>query len=266
MRRARRVLGIAIVFFLSLGAGIGHLLPSSVGPPAASAASVQAGAKISEESAAAALMQMGVPLGRDPSGRVRWMEAAGVALDDEALRLLPSLPLLEWLEIGGGKITAAGLGMLKDCQALRRLYVHDINLAENDLGWIAGLKLEALSLQRTGVSGAALRQLKAMDTLAVLNLSENAIVDEDLEPVARLVNLEVLALQNTRVTGAGLARLKNMTRLNVLNIINCRIVDADLAHFMSMPNLRIVQAAGCNLSDQAVKDLTDKLSMLAIFR
>jgi hypothetical protein len=219
-----------------------------------------------EKRAVAALTELNVPLGRDPSGRVQWIEAANGELTDEAMRHLPGLPTLEWLEVGGGKVTAAGTAFLKGCTALRRLYIHDVSLANDALDWLAGLRLQALSLQRTGLSGKALQHLKAPGSLTVLNLSENDIVDEDLSQVARFTGLEVLALQDTKVTGAGLARLKKMARLNVINLINCRIEDVDLVHFHSMPNLRIVHAAGCNLSDQAVKELTDKLTMLAVFR
>jgi hypothetical protein len=251
-------------------AGPSPPLPSADHPQAAGAKSVKPDAQVrkvnAEERAVAALTELNVPLGRDPSGRVQWIEAANGELTDEAMRHLPSLPMLDWLEVGGGKVTAAGMAFLKGCTALRRLYIHDVSLANDSLAWLAGLRLQALSLQRTGIAGKVLQHLKASSPLTVLNLSENDIVDEDLSQVARFTGLEVLALQNTKVTGAGLARLKNMARLNVINLINCRIVDADLSHFHSMPNLRIVQAAGCNLSDQAVKELTDKLTMLAVFR
>lgn len=262
MKRARLVLLSTSLIFMTASAGVRMAGGIQVPVPARTPDS----GKPAEEGAVSALVQMGVPLGRDPSGRVRWIDAAGSQLTDEALRQLPSLPLLEWLEIGGGKATAAGLQALKDCAALRRLYIHDIDLAGSTLEWLAPLHLEALSLQRTGISGAALKQLKSADTLTVLNLSENGITDEDLGEVARFANLEVLALQETKVTGAGVARLKNMSRLNVLNLKYCRFVDADLDIFLSMPNLRIVHAAGCNLSDDAVKNLTAKFQMLAIFR
>ena len=219
-----------------------------------------------EERAVAALTELNVPLGRDPSGRVQWIEAVNGELTDEAMRHLPGLPALEWLEIGGGKVTAAGMAFLKGCTALRRLYVHDVSLASDAMEWLASLRLQALSLQRTGITGKVLQHMKAPGSLAVLNLSGNDIIDEDLSQVARCTGLEVLALQDTKVTGAGLAKIENMARLNVINLINCRVTDADLPHFHSMPNLRIVQAAGCNLSDEAVKALTDKLTMLAIFR
>ncbi len=219
-----------------------------------------------ERGAAAALTKLGVPLEYDPSGRVRWIAAATGEMSDEAMASLPELPLLEWLEIGGGRVTAAGLSHIKKCTALRRLYIHDIDLSQDALTWLAGLRLEALSLQRTRVACMNLKQLKATGSLIVLNLSENEIADEDLSVVAQFRNLEVLALQDTRITGAGLARLKDMLRLNVLNLVRCRIVDDDLKHMHSMSNLRIVQAAGCNLSDQAVKELTAKLTMLAVFR
>jgi hypothetical protein len=218
------------------------------------------------DAAIASLNKMGVPLGLDPSGRLRWIEAAIGELSDEAMQHLAGLPNLEWLEIGGGKITAAGTNHLKECPALKRLYIHDVDLSKDSLAWITNLRLEALSLQRTGVNAAALRQLKAAGTLTVLNLSENSITDEEMSTVARFTNLEVLALQNSKITGTGLAELKGMKRLNVLNLVNCRIEDADLSNLVSMPNLRIVHAAGCNISDQAVKDLTATLPMLAVFR
>jgi Leucine-rich repeat (LRR) protein len=237
----------------------------SVGTPSQSTGA-QTTRESDEERAIAALTKLNVPLGRDPDGRVRWLEAPNGELGDEALHYLASLPLLEWLELGGGKVTITGIASLKGCKALKRLYLHDIDLSKDGLAWIADLRLEALSLQRTAIAGSALKQLKDARTLTVLNLSENPITDEDLGQVARFTNLEVLALQNTKVAGAGLAKLEKMARLNVLNLVNCRIVDADLSHFLSMPNLRIVHASGCEISDQAVKDITAKLQMLAIFR
>jgi hypothetical protein len=99
-----------------------------------------------------------------------------------------------------------------------------------------------------------------------LNLSGNGIGDEDLAQIARFTGLEVLALQDTKVTGAGLAKLERMSRLNVLNLSNCRILDADLEEFVTMPNLRIVYAAGSELSEEAIKDLSARVPMLAVFK
>lgn len=217
--------------------------------------------------AAAALNEMGVPLQRDVLGRVRWIEAVQGEFSDEAMRQLPGLPVVEWLEIGRGTTTAAGMAHLKGCSALRRLYVHDVHLSDDALTILADLPhLEALSLQRTGITATGLRHLKATATLRVLNLSGDEIGDEDLAQIARFTGLEVLALENTKVTGTGLAKLEGMARLNVLNLSNCRIVDDDLKHFTSMPNLRIVHAAGCNLSDRAIEALNEPLPMLSIFR
>ena len=126
-------------------------------------------------------------------------------------------------------------------------------------------RLEALSLQRTGITGNGLKYLKAIGSLMVLNLSGNDITDEDLASVSRLTGLEVLALQDTKITGVGLAQLEGMARLNVLNLTNCRIVDDDLKHFTTMPNLRIVFAAGCEIGDHAIEDFKEKLPLLSIF-
>lgn len=217
--------------------------------------------------AVALLEGAGVPLQRDPSGHVRWIEATHGEFNDQTMRCLSGLPSLQWLEIGGGNISAAGILHLKGCPGLTRLYIHDIRLSDAALAVLGSLpRLEALSLPRTGVTGEAIRRLRTPDALRVLNLSDDEISDGDMTQMARFKNLEVLALQNTRVTGAGLDALEGMARLNVLNVGNCRIVDGDLKHFRSMPNLRIVHAVGCNFSDKALDDLKDKLPMLAIFQ
>jgi hypothetical protein len=222
-----------------------------------------------EDSAQAAieLSELGVPLEKDPKGDVRWIEAKKGELKDESMRLLPHLPKLEWLEIGNGMITQNGMKHLGKCTALKRLYVHDIDLKGQELSWISNLKqLEALSLQRTQIDGKFLKHLDTLDSLKVLNLSENRITNEDMPQIVRFKNLEVLALADTLITGPGIAELEGMARLNELNIRNCGIQDYDLQYFLSMPNLRIVYAEGCYLSDWAVGGIIARFPSLAIFR
>ncbi len=266
----RTILLLTAVMPATCGCGVGSvpLLPEACQAGRAHAPAGDAADRIRDnEQAAAALSKSGVPLERDPLGRVRWIEAIHGEMSDEAMRHLSGLPLLEWLEIGGGGVTSAGMAHLKDCRALRRLYVHDVKLRDDSLACLSSLRsLEALSLQNTGITGKGLEHLNAAGTLKVLNLSGNEIRDADLAQVSRLAGLEVLALQNAQVTGAGLAMLEGMSRLNELNLTNCRIVDEDLEHFTSMPNLRIVFAAGTDLGDEAIKELGARLSMLSIFR
>jgi Leucine-rich repeat (LRR) protein len=219
-----------------------------------------------EKEAAAELTRLDVPLQRDSHGVARWIEATRGEMTDEALRLLPGLPALEWLEIAGGNVTASGIANLKKCPLLRRLYVHDVNIGGDSLPWLSDLKnLEALSLQRTGIDGTVLKNLKSQN-LVVLNLSGNKIVDQDMEQIAQLKSLEVLALADTKVTGPGLAKLEGMASLNELNLMNCNIADDDIEVFLSTPNLRIVYASGCGLSEIAVASVVARFPMLAIFR
>lgn len=220
----------------------------------------------SEKEAVAALARLGVPLQRDTRGMVRWIEAISGEMTEEAMSYLPALSGLEWLEIGGGNVTSTGIAHLKDCPALRRLYVHDVNLNGDSLQWLANLKnLEALSLQRTRVDGKILKNLKSSG-LVVLNLSGNGIKDADMEEIAQLRGLEVLALADTQVSGEGIAKLEGMPRLNELNVMNCNINDGDLGHFLTTPNLRIVYAAGCNVTPMGIQSIVSQFPMLAIFR
>jgi len=218
-----------------------------------------------EEEAVNALARLGVPMHRDPSGVVRWIEAKKGELSDEAMAYLPALSRLEWLEIGGGKVSAAGAAHLKGCPELKRLYIYDINLSGDRLQWLAALtRLEALSLQRTGINAAIMENIKAPN-LVVLNLSGNPVGDEILEAAARIRDLEVLSLADTRVTGPGLEKLRGMQRLNELNLMRCNIQDQDIEVFLSMPNLRIVYAEGCPLTNFGIQNVVMRFPTLAIF-
>ena len=218
-----------------------------------------------EEEAVSALAKLGVPMHKDPSGVVRWIEAKKGELTDEAMSHLPFLSRLEWLEIGGGKVSVTGAAHLKGCTELRRLYIYDINLAGDKLQWLSALtKLEALSLQRTSIDESIMENIKAPG-LVVLNLSGNPVGNEVLDSVARIKELEVLALADTKVTGQGLEKLRGMRRLNELNLMNCSVHDNEIEVFMSMPNLRIVYAEGCPLSSFGIQSVIVRFPTLAIF-
>ena len=222
--------------------------------------------KDTEKESIAALTRLGVPVHVDTRGSARWIEASGAELSDEAMRYMPGLKNLEWLEIGSGSVTASGVAHLKECATLKRLYIHDVNLKDDPLEWLSRLtNLEALSLQRTGIDGRALRNITSPN-LVVLNVSGNNIVDADMKQIAKMHGLEVLALADTKITGEGLASLEGMARLNELNLVNCAIQDTDLELLLTMPNLRIVYAEGCNISPMAVHSITSRFQMLAIFQ
>jgi hypothetical protein len=257
------------VLLVVLSAFICSIVPTcpGAGPAALPAGNNPAAAAQNTAPAEKELERLGVPLQKDPAGTVRWIEAKKGELSDEALGYLPSLPGLEWLEIGGGAITPAGMKHLGKCTALKRLYIHDIDLQEDEMTWLSTLKrLEALSLQRTKISGKVLKNLDDATPLIVLNLSGDNIVDADMDQVARFKTLEVLALADTPFTSAGLEKLAGMSRLNELNITNCVVQDYDLQYFLSMPNLRIVYAEGCKMSDLAVMGVIARFPTLAIFR
>jgi hypothetical protein len=241
--------------------GLGGAVSSRAGSP------VSVEQNKNESQATAALIKLKIPVHKDSQGVVRWIEAAEGQLSDEAMSYLPALSKLEWLEIGGGKVTRSGAANLKGCVLLKRLYIHDIDLSNDSLEWLANLtQLEALSLQRTKIDGRFLKNLKTNGTLSVLNLSGNPIVNSDLEEIAKLKELEVLALKDTKITSDGIHKLEGMGRLNELNLINCPVLDEDVLAFQTMPNLRIVYAEGCNIGDMAVLDMKTRFPMLAIFR
>jgi hypothetical protein len=268
MKRVLLVTAVLAAVALTASVRTAYPEPAASGGGTGTRAGLAAPAgKADDAQAIAALTKNDVPFERDDRGRIRWIEAANGQMNDEIMRRLPGLPLLEWLEIGGGNVTSAGMAHLKGHTAMKRLYVHDVKLSDAALDCLAGFPgLEALSLQNTGITGKGLAHLKARQTLRVLNLGGTAISDDDLAMIASLPNLAVLVVSNTRISGAGLARLQGMKMLNVLNLTNCPLVDSDLQYLTAMPNLALLFVVGCNLSDTAVEDFRKKVHRVAITR
>jgi YHS domain-containing protein/uncharacterized membrane protein/mono/diheme cytochrome c family protein len=113
---------------------------------------------------------------------------AGASFGDEQLaRLAPLQANLRSLDLGGTKITDAGLAQ------------------------VAGMvNLDRLHLERTAVTDAGLSQLKHLTQLEYLNLYGTAVGDAGIEHLKPLTQLRKVFLWQTRVTPAAAAALIEM--------------------------------------------------------
>lgn len=107
-------------------------------------------------------------------------------MTDQGLQKIQGLSRrLRILQIGGSRVSDAGLAQLAELQSL-----------------------EQLGLNNLAISDDGLKQLQGLKTLYVLNLSRTPISDAGLVHLRGLANLRDLVLSESRVTQAGVADLQ----------------------------------------------------------
>jgi hypothetical protein len=126
---------------------------------------------------------------------------------------LAQLPLakVERLEIGGTKITDAGLALLKSAPQLSVLWAEHSTVSDEGLKTLAAnnKKLTWLRLDDTQVTDAGLQHLSQLPGLSTLNLDGcKGVSDQGLPSLESLSNLTFLQVKGTAVTQAGAARLQ----------------------------------------------------------
>jgi internalin A len=96
-----------------------------------------------------------------------------------------------------------------------------------------------ISLRGTHVTDADLESLKQLKSLQILNLSQTAITDAGLKPIASLPNLRNLILP-VSITDAGLVHLKGLRNLKILLLNGTKVTDAGLRDIQqALPRARI---------------------------
>ncbi len=133
-------------------------------------------------------------------------------LTGAGLAPLQEMSSLRWLEIGGPKMTDAGLEHLEKLTDLEVLCLYTNNR-------YASGKL----------TGAGLVHLKGMTRLQVLRLDNTELTDEGLVHLKGLLSLRDLNLEHTRVTDAGLEHLVGLKNLGQLNLGGTAVTEQGVA-------------------------------------
>jgi internalin A len=161
---------------------------------------------------------------------------------NEALAIVPSLPDLVILEIGGNaRLGDKHLANLSGCSKLTTLYLY----------W-------------TSVEGPGLRDLSNLRRLESLSLSNTPLTDVGLQHVAHLPQLRWLKLDGTRITDAGLLHLANLKTLEELDLSNTDVTDAGLAHLLQLTQLKQLSLHGTNVTSNGVTNLQNLLPKCAV--
>jgi len=110
--------------------------------------------------------------------------------------------------LAGKKITDAHLQDLGVVKNIKWLNLANTSVTNDGLKSIAGLNLQKLHLEKTGIGDAGLVHLKEMKDLEYLNLYATSVTDEGLKHLAGLTKLRKVYVWKSKVTEAGMKALE----------------------------------------------------------
>jgi hypothetical protein len=115
--------------------------------------------------------------------------------------------------------------------------------------------LIGLHAEHTSVDDVELRNLQAMRSLRLLDLTATRVTDAGLVHLLGCTDLEVLSLWDTAVTDDGLALLARLPNLRQLGLGNTVVTDAGLRHLADLHRLRLVQLTGTEVAGPGLRHL-----------
>ena len=206
-----------------------------------------------------------------------------VAVTDQGLESLSTLPNLKFLKVWGLSITDEGLATIGKMEKLEVLGLNDTRISDVGTVHLANLKrLKEVMMVRTSIGDKTIEALtackelrsvrirdttisdKAVDYLATLkklqklDLSENnapGITDASADKLASMESLVELNLWTTKVTDGAVAKLATMKNLTWLNLDNTPITDESVKTVSQMKQLKWLHIGSNKLTDKYAKDL-----------
>lgn len=175
--------------------------------------------------------------------------ALSLEIEDDDLRELGGLSLLQRLHLDRDHLTAQGLRGLLPLTSLR-----DVSLSsatDDSLAVLAQLpNLEILSLRGTAVTDDGLKHLRGHGRLRSLLLGSTNVTDHGAIHLLSLPALEIVDLQQTKISDAGAASLSKIPQLQRLNLSGTAITDASIPHLVRIPQLKGLGMVGSRVTDE----------------
>ncbi len=173
-----------------------------------------------------------------------------------------------YLNLGGTKVTDAGLESLKGLTCTLFLDLSGTRVTDAGLAQLSGLDgLAGLYLQNLPVTGAGLARLRGMDALETLSLANTEVTDSDLAPLKNLPGLKVLFLNNTKVTDSSVvSQVIGLTKLVDLDLSGTRVTDVGLARLVALKNLKRLTIKGVGVTAAGAATLQEARPGLRIER
>jgi hypothetical protein len=116
-------------------------------------------------------------------------------------------------------------------------------------------KATVVNLSETAITDADLDHLAKLNGLERLNLGETEITDTGLEHLEMLTGLKALDLSGTQITGKGLEHLSNLTNLEYLYLAGTQIADVDLHYLDGLLKIRHLDVAGTAVTIEGVEEI-----------
>lgn len=110
--------------------------------------------------------------------------------------------------LAGKKIADANLKDINVVQNVIWLNLANTSVTDGGLKNIAGLKLQKLHLEKTGIGDSGLMHLKEMEDLTYLNLYATKVTDEGLKHLTGLKKLRKVYVWQSQVTENGMKSLE----------------------------------------------------------
>jgi beta-lactamase regulating signal transducer with metallopeptidase domain/thiol-disulfide isomerase/thioredoxin len=232
-------------------------------------------------------------LGLAALGRMASLKSLHISgsFGDAGLAHLAELPQLEELNIYGGAKTIgnAGARHLARSRSLKRLWLQSGKIDDDGLQALAGLPLEMLLLSGVDATWESLANLRSLDrlkklsiseslggkptlsflegfpTLEELTLPESKFDADDWSHVARLAELRDLQVWGP-IDDAGAAHLAKSGSLRTLHLYNASISDAGMQELSRLKTLETLQVRGkCSFTDQGLEHLTGLRSLTSLY-
>lgn len=170
-------------------------------------------------------------------------DAASRVVDSKVLERIVSIPTLQWLSLGDGKLERHALAELPSATHLRYLHLERTNVHDRDLRHVAELEnIEDLVLDGTSIGDRALEYVRNLVTLRYLSLSKTNVTDAGLARLKGLVRLEVLDLSDTRISDQGIRMLGTLPALREINVGQTNVTNYGVYALLGMPQLKHISA------------------------
>jgi hypothetical protein len=143
---------------------------------------------------------------------VRFIWLSGSSVTDSVIsKNIEFLPEVVAIDLGGPRITDAGIERLGMCSRLQTLILTSTNIGDQSLVTIGALpRIERLELGYTAITNDGIRNLTNLSRLKSLYLNGTQIDDGAIDNLAQLHSLEVLSVRRTKLSKAGVIRLKKL--------------------------------------------------------
>lgn len=130
-------------------------------------------------------------------------------VDDEAMRYVGRLRLLEMLDVRNSCVTDAGVRELRSLHGLSVLLLGGPKIKGATLGSLEQLPIQILDLSDSAVTDDALEHVARFQLLSELQLEGTSTTDKGLRRLSRCARLRRLWIRDTNVTAEGVQALRD---------------------------------------------------------